>query len=148
MLMQIFWVMMIIFWVMMMIFLVIMMYFFALQHVTTNFVQISRIFPRIPLKFQNFLKIFEKWSDFLLRVRGAPCKSDKLWAQNAWSLNVACGAALGVTWTFDLWKQFCVCETYTPTHMALGRGADEAATARKGQRENRDESGERCDSGV
>ena len=81
---------------------------------------------------------------FSVACAGAPRKNDKVWAQNAWSLNVACGAALGVTWTFDLWKQFCVCETYTPTHMALGRGADEAATARKGQRENRDESGESC----
>ena len=56
-------------------------------------------------------------------------------------LQIACGAALG---RFYWWKQFCVSETYAPTHMALGRGADEAATARKGQRENRDESGESC----
>jgi hypothetical protein len=63
-------------------------------------------------------------------------------------LQIACGAALGVAWTFDLWKQFCVCESDTPTHMPLERGADEAATATEGQREHRDESGESCDSGV
>ena len=67
-----FWVMMIIFWVMMMIFLVIMMYFFALQHVTTVFVQISRIFPMIPLKVQNFLKILKNGPIFCCVCGGAP----------------------------------------------------------------------------
>ena len=70
-------------------------------------------------------------------------------AQRApWSLNVACGAALRVAWTFNLWKQFCVCKAQTPLRMPLWRGADEAPTATEGQREDRHEPGESCDSGV
>ena len=56
-----------------------------------------------------------------------------------------------VSWCFsfhrDHREERSLCEAKSPL-MPLGRGADEAATARKGQRENRDESGERRDSGV
>ena len=63
-------------------------------------------------------------------------------------LQIACGAAWGVAWTFGLWKKFCVCETDTPAHMPLGRGADNAATPTERQRDHTDKSGESCDSGV
>ena len=35
-------------------------------------------FPDNPAKSSKFPENFEKWSDFLLRVRGAPRKSDKV----------------------------------------------------------------------